>query len=404
VIGAHGDILWGGRVFDNALLDYLVGEFMRTESVDVKKDEVAYHRLREAAEKAKIELSSTSQTEIQLFGLLRGKHLNIVVTRSKFEWLVSPLISDIKKMCLDCLEQTGVTANDINEVLLVGGMTKVPKVQEMVSDVFGKSSINGLNPDGAVSIGAAFRGHFLQREPLSIGVPIQFKFSTLSLAPLDWRARGAVTPAVSQGKCGCCWDFSVVSAVESLYFIITGILETLSRQQVVDCAVQKGCSAQKADTAYKFIQLNGVCRESDYRPYTAKAQYCDRSRRSFVVSIMSYARVPSSNHNILVALSRQPLTAGLSHWFLSSNEYRYYRGGIIYSGECPYSFDATNPEGHMVCIVGWNVKDGVRYLIIKDSKGTSWGEDGCFNLAMTDDWIAGLGDINAQVMYPIMHK
>ncbi|MED6168889.1 hypothetical protein PIB30_015947 [Stylosanthes scabra] len=184
VKATNGDTFLGGEDFDNALLDFLVSEFKRTDNIDLSKDRLALQRLREAAEKAKIELSSTSQTEINLPFITAdasgAKHLNITLTRSKFEALVNHLIERTKAPCKSCLKDANVSIKDVDEVLLVGGMTRVPKVQEVVSAIFGKSPSKGVNPDEAVAMGAAIQGGILRGDvkelllldvtPLSLGI------------------------------------------------------------------------------------------------------------------------------------------------------------------------------------------------------------------------------------------
>ncbi|GAB2247117.1 hypothetical protein Droror1_Dr00006999 [Drosera rotundifolia] len=184
VKATNGDTFLGGEDFDNALLEFLVGEFKRTESIDLSQDRLALQRLREAAEKAKIELSSATQTEINLPFItadsLGAKHLNITLTRSKFETLVNHLIERTRAPCKNCLKDANVTLNDINEVLLVGGMTRVPKVQQIVAEIFGKEPSKGVNPDEAVAMGAAIQGGILRGDvkelllldvtPLSLGI------------------------------------------------------------------------------------------------------------------------------------------------------------------------------------------------------------------------------------------
>ncbi|KAG0452749.1 hypothetical protein HPP92_025413 [Vanilla planifolia] len=184
VKATNGDTFLGGEDFDNALLDFLVSEFKRTEGIDLSKDRLALQRLREAAEKAKIELSSTSQTEINLPFITAdasgAKHLNITLTRSKFESLVNHLIERTKSPCKSCLKDAGIASKDVDEVLLVGGMTRVPKVQEVVQEIFGKTPSKGVNPDEAVALGAAIQGGILRGDvkelllldvtPLSLGI------------------------------------------------------------------------------------------------------------------------------------------------------------------------------------------------------------------------------------------
>lgn len=180
----NGDTFLGGEDFDNTLLNYLVNEFKRTEVIDLSKDRLALQRLREAAEKAKIELSSTTQTEINLPFITAdasgAKHLNITLTRSKLESLVNDLIERTREPCKNCLKDASVSTKDIDEVLLVGGMTRVPKIQEVVADIFKKTPSKGVNPDEAVALGAAIQGGILCGDikelllldvtPLSLGI------------------------------------------------------------------------------------------------------------------------------------------------------------------------------------------------------------------------------------------
>jgi chaperone protein DnaK len=184
VKATNGDTFLGGEDFDNTLLEFLVDDFKRSESIDLSKDRLALQRLREAAEKAKVELSSTTQTDINLPFITAdasgAKHLNITLTRSKFEALVNHLIERTREPCKNCLKDAGVSVKDVNEVLLVGGMSRVPKVQEVVSQIFGKSPSKGVNPDEAVAMGAAIQGGILRGDvkelllldvtPLSLGI------------------------------------------------------------------------------------------------------------------------------------------------------------------------------------------------------------------------------------------
>ena len=184
VKATNGDTFLGGEDFDNALLDYLVSEFKRTDNIDLSKDRLALQRLREAAEKAKVELSSTTQTEINLPFITAdasgAKHFNITLTRSKFEYLVNHLIERTRIPCGNCLKDAGISAKEVDEVLLVGGMSRVPKVQEIVSQIFGKTPSKGVNPDEAVAMGAAIQGGILRGDvkelllldvtPLSLGI------------------------------------------------------------------------------------------------------------------------------------------------------------------------------------------------------------------------------------------
>ncbi|CAN6182423.1 unnamed protein product [Urochloa humidicola] len=184
VKATNGDTFLGGEDFDNTLLEFLVSDFKRTEGIDLSKDRLALQRLREAAEKAKVELSSTTQTETNLPFITAdasgAKHLNVTLTRSKFEALVNQLIERTRDPCKNCLKDAGISTKDVDEVLLVGGMTRVPKVQEVVSEIFGKTPSKGVNPDEAVAMGAAIQGGILRGDvkelllldvtPLSLGL------------------------------------------------------------------------------------------------------------------------------------------------------------------------------------------------------------------------------------------
>lgn len=184
VKATNGDTFLGGEDFDNTLLQYLVDEFKKNEGIDLSKDRLAVQRLREAAEKAKIELSSTTSTDINLPFITAdasgAKHLNIQLTRSKFEMLVNNLIERTRQPCKDCMKDAGVTPRELDEVLLVGGMTRVPKVQQLVAELFGKEPSKGVNPDEAVAMGAAIQGGILKGDvkelllldvnPLSLGI------------------------------------------------------------------------------------------------------------------------------------------------------------------------------------------------------------------------------------------
>eukprot|EP00871_Galdieria_phlegrea_P001072 jgi/Galph1/1966/GphlegSOOS_G654.1 len=184
VKATNGDTHLGGEDFDYTLLNYLVGEFKREQGIDLSKDRLALQRLREAAEKAKIELSSTIQTDINLPFITADasgpKHMNMKLTRAKFESLVEPLISRTLEPMKNCLKDAGLHTKDIADVILVGGMTRVPRVQRIVSEFFGKEPSKGVNPDEVVAMGAAIQGGVLRGDvkdillldvtPLSLGI------------------------------------------------------------------------------------------------------------------------------------------------------------------------------------------------------------------------------------------
>jgi molecular chaperone DnaK len=184
VKSTNGDTFLGGEDFDMRLVSYLADEFQKTQGIDLRKDKLALQRLKEAAEKAKIELSSTTQTEINLPFITADasgpKHLTMKLTRAKFEALVDDLVQKTVEPCRQAMKDAGLSAAEINEVVLVGGMTRMPKVQEVVKQLFGKEPHKGVNPDEVVAVGAAIQAGVLAGDvkdvllldvtPLSLGI------------------------------------------------------------------------------------------------------------------------------------------------------------------------------------------------------------------------------------------
>jgi molecular chaperone DnaK len=184
VLSTNGDTFLGGEDFDQRIMDYLVDEFKKESGVDLKKDMLALQRLKEASEKAKIELSSSQQTSVNLPYITADatgpKHMNVSINRAKLEQLVEELIQRSVLPCKTALKDAGVSASDIDEVILVGGMTRMPKVQETVEKLFGKQPRRDVNPDEAVAAGAAIQGAVLSGDrkdvllldvtPLSLGI------------------------------------------------------------------------------------------------------------------------------------------------------------------------------------------------------------------------------------------
>jgi len=184
VKSTNGDTHLGGDDFDQRLIDYLADEFKKSESIDLRKDPMALQRLKEAAEKAKIELSSSMQTDVNLPFITATqdgpKHLNINISRAKFEQLIDDLIERTVIPCQNAIKDAGVSSSQIDEVILVGGSTRVPKVQELVKKLFGREPHKGVNPDEVVAIGAAIQGGVLSGDvkdvllldvtPLSLGI------------------------------------------------------------------------------------------------------------------------------------------------------------------------------------------------------------------------------------------
>ena len=184
VKSTEGDTFLGGEDFDNKIIDYLADEFKKENTVDLREDPLAKQRLKEAAEKAKIELSSSAQTDINLPFITADKsgpkHLNITLSRSKLESLVEDLIERTIQPCQNAIKESGLKANDIKHVILVGGMTRMPKVIETVKNIFGKEPNKGVNPDEVVATGAAIQAGVLQGDvkdvlllditPLTLGI------------------------------------------------------------------------------------------------------------------------------------------------------------------------------------------------------------------------------------------
>jgi len=184
VLSTNGDTFLGGEDFDQRLMDYLADEFKKDQGIDLRNDVLALQRLKEAAEKAKIELSSSQQTDVNLPYITADasgpKHLAIKITRAKFESLVEELIQKTVEPCRTAIKDAGVKIDDIADVILVGGMTRMPKVQDKVKEIFGKEPRKDVNPDEAVAIGAAIQAGVLQGDvkdvllldvtPLSLGI------------------------------------------------------------------------------------------------------------------------------------------------------------------------------------------------------------------------------------------
>ncbi len=184
VLSTNGDTFLGGEDFDARLIDYLIDQFKKDQGIDLGKDPLALQRLKEAAEKAKVELSSSQQTDVNLPFITADqsgpKHLNIKLTRAKLESLVEDLIARSLEPCKTALKDAGLSASEVNDVILVGGQTRMPKVQEAVKEFFGKEPRKDVNPDEAVAIGAAIQAGVLGGDvkdvllldvtPLSLGI------------------------------------------------------------------------------------------------------------------------------------------------------------------------------------------------------------------------------------------
>jgi molecular chaperone DnaK len=184
VKSTNGDTHLGGEDFDLRIIDYLADEFKREQGIDIRSDKMALQRLKEAAEKAKMELSSAMGTDVNLPFITADasgpKHLNIKISRSKLEALVADLLDKLERPCVTALRDAGLSSGEIDEVILVGGMTRMPAVQERVKKIFGKEPNKGVNPDEVVAVGAAIQGGVLKGDvkdvllldvtPLSLGI------------------------------------------------------------------------------------------------------------------------------------------------------------------------------------------------------------------------------------------
>merc|ERR1712190_543935 len=184
VKSTNGDTSLGGEDIDHTVCEYFIGEFKKAQGIDLSQDKLAVHRLREAAETAKVELSSKVQTDVNLPFITADqtgpKHMNLTVTRSKLEQLVGPLIDRTKRPCMDCTKDSGLSKDEISNVLLVGGSTRMPLVSQVVKEVYGMEPSKAVNPDEAVAMGAAIQGGVLKGDvkdillldvtPLSLGI------------------------------------------------------------------------------------------------------------------------------------------------------------------------------------------------------------------------------------------
>ena len=184
VKSTNGDTFLGGEDFDHSIIDFLADEFKKSDGVDLRNDKLALQRLKEAAEKAKIELSSSLQTDVNLPFITADasgpKHMNVKLTRANLEKLVSKLVQRTLKPCQAALKDAGVNASEIDEVIMVGGMTRMPKIIETVSEFFGTEPHRGVNPDEVVASGAAIQAGVLTGDvkdvllldvtPLSLGI------------------------------------------------------------------------------------------------------------------------------------------------------------------------------------------------------------------------------------------
>uniref|UniRef100_A0ACD5YB45 Uncharacterized protein n=1 Tax=Avena sativa TaxID=4498 RepID=A0ACD5YB45_AVESA len=225
-----------------------------------------------------------------------------------------------------------------------------------------------------------------------------FRYANVSLDALptsvDWRTKGAVTPIKDQGQCGCCWAFSTVASMEGIVQLSTGKLISLSEQELVDCdTTDNGCGGGLMDNAFEFIVENGgLTTETNY-PYTGTDGSCNSNRASSsVASIKGHQDVPTNDEvSLQKAVAEQPVSVALDG---GDNLFRFYKGGVL-SGDCGTDLD------HGVAAVGYGVADdGTKFWLIKNSWGTSWGEDGYIRMERDIADKQGLCGLAKQPSYP----